>query len=69
MQILVVMVVDIVVFHTEECFSHWYTVRYNYVRGSYPVYSVSYLIRENNNNNKSHQDWKSQEEKLTAIFG
>ena len=44
MQILVVMVVNIVVFHTEEYLSHGDTVRYNHVRGLYPVYSVSYLI-------------------------
>ena len=44
MQILVVMVVNIVAFHTEEYLSHGDTVRYNHVRGSYPVYSVSYLI-------------------------
>ncbi len=44
MRILVVMIVNIVVFHTEEYLSHGYTIRYNHVRGSHPVYSVSYLI-------------------------
>ncbi len=47
MRILVVMIVNIVVFHTEEYLSHGHTIRYNHVRGSYPVYSVSYLITMN----------------------